>query len=139
MFSICGLFDIMKKKTREGRAMAKILVCDDAAFMRMTLIKILKGAGHEVIGEAGNGLEAIQKYKELNPDIVLMDITMPELNRIGATQAIRAFDPNAGIIIVSAMGHQDKVFAAIQAGAKDFIVKPFESDRIIACIDKYFG
>lgn len=126
-------------ENEEGKIMARILVCDDAAFMRMTLIKILHGAGHEVVGEAGNGLEAIKKYQELHPDIVLMDITMPELDGIGATQAIRAIDPNAGIIIVSAMGHQDKVFSAIQAGAKDFIVKPFEPDRIVACIKKHFG
>ena len=119
--------------------MAKILVCDDAAFMRMTLIKILQGAGHEIVGEAGNGLEVVQKYKELKPDIVLMDITMPELDGIEATVQIKEYDPNAGIIMVSAMGQQDKVFAAIKAGATDFVVKPFQPERILACIKKNFG
>lgn len=119
--------------------MANILVCDDAAFMRMSLIQLLEGAGHKIAGEAANGLEAIEKYKKLHPDIVLMDITMPELDGIEATKQIREYDPNAGIIMVSAMGQQDKVFSAIKAGATDFVVKPFQPDRILACIKKNFG
>lgn len=119
--------------------MAKILVCDDAAFMRMSLIKVLESEGHEIVGEAANGLEVIEKYKTLHPDIVLMDITMPELDGIEATKQIREYDPNAGIIMVSAMGQQDKVFSAIKAGATDFVVKPFQPDRILACIKKNFG
>lgn len=119
--------------------MARILVCDDAAFMRMTLIKLLQSAGHEVVGEAENGLEVVEKYKLLHPDIVLMDITMPELDGIEATVQIKEYDPKAGIIMVSAMGQQDKVFAAIKAGATDFVVKPFNPDRILACIKKNFG
>ena len=119
--------------------MAKILVCDDAAFMRMTLIKLLQGAGHEVVGEAENGVEVVEKYRILHPDIVLMDITMPELDGISATVQIREIDPNAGIIMVSAMGQQEKVFEAIKAGATDFVVKPFKPDRILACIKKNFG
>lgn len=119
--------------------MAKILLCDDAAFMRISLTKILKSAGHEIVGEAADGLEVIEKYKQLHPDIVLMDITMPKLDGIEATKQIREYDPNAGIIMVSAMGQQDKVFSAIKAGATDFIVKPFQSEHIVACIKKNFG
>lgn len=117
--------------------MASILVCDDAAFMRMTLIKILQEAGHDVIGEAANGIEALEKYKVLKPDVVLMDITMPERNGLEATKDITEYDPTATVIIVSALGQQDKVFAAIANGAKDFVVKPFEPDKIIQCISKY--
>lgn len=119
--------------------MANILVCDDAAFMRMSLIQLLEGAGHNIVGEAANGIEVVEKYKKLHPDIVLMDITMPELDGIEATKQIREYDPNAGIIMVSAMGQQDKVFSAIKAGATDFVVKPFQPDRILACIKKNFG
>lgn len=117
--------------------MANILVCDDAAFMRQALILILKGAGHTVVAEASNGKECVVQYENTHPDIVLMDITMPDMNGIEATQLIKALDPNAKIIMVSAMGQQDKVFSAIAAGAKDFIVKPFEKERILACIEKY--
>lgn len=117
--------------------MASILVCDDAAFMRMTLIKILKEAGHEVIGEAANGIEAFERYKVLKPDVVLMDITMPDRNGLEATKDITEYDPEATVIMVSALGQQDKVFTAIANGAKDFVVKPFEPDKIIQCISKY--
>ncbi len=117
--------------------MASILVCDDAAFMRMTLIKILKEAGHEVIGEAANGIEAFERYKVLKPDVVLMDITMPDRNGLEATKDITEYDPEAAVIMVSALGQQDKVFTAIANGAKDFVVKPFEPDKIIQCISKY--
>ena len=119
--------------------MANIMVCDDAAFMRMSLVKILHGAGHQVVAEAENGFEAIEKYKMYKPDIVLMDITMPELDGIEATKQIIGEHPDAGIIMVSAMGHQDKVFAAIQAGAKDFIVKPFQADRVLEAVKKVVG
>ena len=117
--------------------MANVLVCDDAAVMRMTLIKILKEAGHVTVGEAANGIEAFEKYKELKPDIVLMDITMPDRDGLEATHDITTYDPNATIIMVSAMGQQEKVFAAIANGAKDFIVKPFDPDKIVQCIAKY--
>lgn len=117
--------------------MASILVCDDATFMRMTLIKILKEAGHDVIGEAANGIEALEKYKVLKPDVVLMDITMPDRNGLEATKDITEYDPEATVIMVSALGQQDKVFTAIANGAKDFVVKPFEPDKIIQCISKY--
>ncbi|PHJ14104.1 chemotaxis protein CheY [Fervidobacterium sp. SC_NGM5_G05] len=116
--------------------MAKVLVVDDAAFMRMMLKDILTKAGHEVVGEAANGVEAVEKYKELKPDVVTMDITMPEMNGIDATKEIKKFDPNATVIVCSAMGQQAMVIEAIQAGAKDFIVKPFQAARVIEAIQK---
>lgn len=117
--------------------MANILVCDDAEFMRRTLAKILEGDGHKVIGEAGDGSLCISAYKRLHPDIVLMDITMPDMDGITATKEIIAADPGARIIMVSSMGTYDKVLEAIQSGAKDFIVKPFEAGKILECINKY--
>lgn len=117
--------------------MARIILCDDAAFMRMSLKKIVESAGHQVVGEASNGIEALLRYKEVKPDIVLMDITMPERDGLNATKDITEFDPDAKIIMVSALGQQDKVFAAIANGASDFIVKPFEANKIIECISKY--
>lgn len=117
--------------------MAKILICDDAAFMRMTLVKIVEGAGHTVVDQAGNGRDCILKFKEWHPDIILMDITMPDMDGIEATKEIVALDPTVKIIMVSAMGQQEKVFAAISAGAKDFVVKPFEPHKIVECIGKY--
>ena len=117
--------------------MATIMICDDAAFMRLTLKKIVEGAGHKVVAEAQNGIEAVENYDIFRPEIVLMDITMPEMDGIAAVKEIKKSDESAKIIMVSAMGQQDKVFAAIAAGAKDFVVKPFESQRIIECIKKY--
>ena len=116
-----------------------ILVVDDAAFMRMMLKDILTKGGYEVVGEAENGLKAVDKYKELTPDLVLMDITMPELDGIGAVRQIKSIDPNAKIIMCSAMGQQAMVLESIQAGAKDFIVKPFQADRIIEAVSKAVG
>lgn len=119
--------------------MAKIMVVDDAAFMRMMLKDILTKGGFEVVGEAENGLKAVEKFKELSPDLVLMDITMPELDGIGAVKQIKALDPAAKIIMCSAMGQQAMVLESIQAGAKDFIVKPFQADRIIEAVTKIVG
>ena len=119
--------------------MAKIMVVDDAAFMRMMLKDILTKGGYEVVGEAENGLKAVDKYKELTQDLVLMDITMPELDGIGAVRQIKSIDPNAKIIMCSAMGQQAMVLESIQAGAKDFIVKPFQADRIIEAVSKAVG
>lgn len=117
--------------------MASILICDDAAFMRQTLIQILRKTDYTVVAEAENGLDCIEKYEVYKPDVVLMDITMPDMDGIEATQKIIAMDKNAKIIIVSAMGQQAMVFSAITSGAKDFIVKPFDPERIIECINKY--
>lgn len=116
--------------------MAKILVVDDAAFMRMMLKNILVQAGHEVVGEADNGLVAVEKYKELKPDLVTMDITMPEMDGIAALKQIRLFDLSAKVIMCSAMGQQAFVVDSITAGAKDFLVKPFQQDRVIEAIQK---
>ncbi|OAS16054.1 two-component system response regulator [Paenibacillus oryzisoli] len=114
--------------------MAKILIVDDAAFMRMMLKDILTKGGHEVVGEAENGKVAIQKYQELKPDIVTMDITMPEMEGVEAVREIKKKDANAKIVMCSAMGQQGMVVQAIQAGAKDFIVKPFQGDRVLDAI-----
>ncbi|MCL7746478.1 response regulator [Halalkalibacter alkaliphilus] len=118
---------------------AKVLIVDDAAFMRMMIKDILKKNGFEVVGEANDGLQAIEKFKELSPDLVTMDITMPEMDGITALKEIRAIDASAKIIMCSAMGQQAMVIDAIQAGAKDFIVKPFQADRVIEAINKTLG
>lgn len=116
--------------------MAKILIVDDAAFMRMTIKKMVEAHGHEAVGEAENGVEAIKKYQELRPDIVLLDITMPEMNGVDAMKALKGLDAGVKVIICSAMGQQAMVAQTIQAGAKDFIVKPFVEERLMASIDK---
>lgn len=114
----------------------RILVVDDAAFMRMMIKDILVKNGFDVVGEASDGAQAVEKYKELNPDLVTMDITMPEVDGIAALKQIREIDPNAKVIMCSAMGQQAMVIDAIQAGAKDFIVKPFQADRVLEAIKK---
>lgn len=120
--------------------MAKnILICDDAAFMRMMIKDILSKNGYEVIGEAENGARAVEKYNELKPDLVLMDITMPEMDGIQALKKIKGSDPGAAIIMCSAMGQQAMVIESIQAGAKDFIVKPFQADRVLEAVKKVVG
>ncbi|MDL2273066.1 response regulator [Oscillospiraceae bacterium OttesenSCG-928-G22] len=117
----------------------KILVVDDAAFMRMMIKEVLTKNGFDVVGEAENGVKAVEKYKELTPDLVIMDITMPELSGIDALKQIKEIDPNAKVIMCSAMGQQVMVIEAIQAGAKDFIVKPFQPDRIYEAVSKVLG
>jgi len=114
----------------------KILIVDDAAFMRMMIKNILTKNGFEVVGEASNGAEAVELYKKLKPDLVTMDITMPEMDGIEALKKIKEIDPNAKVIMVSAMGQQQLVIEAIQAGAKDFIVKPFQPDRLLEAVNK---
>ena len=116
-----------------------ILICDDAAFMRMMIKDILTKNGYNVAGEAENGAKGIEKYKELKPDLVLMDITMPEMDGIEALKAIKSADSNAKVIMCSAMGQQAMVIESIQAGAKDFIVKPFQADRVIEAVKKVVG
>ena len=120
--------------------MAKnILICDDAAFMRMMIKDILTKNGYNIAGEAENGAKAVEKYAELKPDLVLMDITMPEMDGIQALKKIRESDPNAVIIMCSAMGQQAMVIESIQSGAKDFIVKPFQADRVLEAVRKVVG
>jgi two-component system chemotaxis response regulator CheY len=118
---------------------SKVLIVDDAAFMRMMIKEILTKNGYSVVGEASDGAQAVEKYKELGPDLVTMDITMPEMDGITALKEIKKFDPNARVIMCSAMGQQAMVIDAIQAGAKDFIVKPFQADRVIEAIKKTLG
>lgn len=117
----------------------KILIVDDAAFMRMMIKDILEKNGYEVVGEAQDGAEAVEKFQELRPDLVTMDITMPEMDGITALKKIREIDPDAKVIMCSAMGQQAMVIDAIQAGAKDFIVKPFQADRVLEAVRKTIG
>ena len=114
----------------------KVLVVDDAAFMRMMIKDILRKGGYEVIGEAEDGSKAVEKFKELRPDLVTMDITMPDMDGITAVKEIRKIDPAAMIIMCSAMGQQAMVIDAIQAGAKDFVVKPFQPERVLEAVRK---
>lgn len=119
--------------------MATVLVVDDAAFMRAMLKQMLTDMGHEVVGEAENGRIAIEKYSEMNPELVTMDITMPELDGIEAVKGIKEINPKAKVIMCSAMGQQQMVVNAIQAGASDFIVKPFQKDRVSDAVQKAFA
>ncbi|MBR6329237.1 MAG: response regulator [Lachnospiraceae bacterium] len=120
--------------------MAKnILICDDAAFMRMMIKDILTKNGYNVVGEAENGAKAVEKYNELKPDLVLMDITMPEMDGIQALKKIKEGDSGAMVIMCSAMGQQAMVIEAIQGGAKDFIVKPFQAERVLEAVKKVVG
>ncbi len=116
-----------------------ILIVDDAAFMRMMIKDVLSKNGFEICGEAENGARAIEKFKELNPDLVIMDITMPEVDGIQAVKEIKKMNGAAKVIMCSAMGQQAMVIEAIQAGAKDFIVKPFQAERIIEAVKKVLG
>ena len=117
----------------------RILIVDDAAFMRMMIKDILTKNNFEVVGEAADGAQAVEKYMDLKPDLVTMDITMPEMDGITALKAIKEKDPSALVIMCSAMGQQGMVIDAIQAGAKDFIVKPFQADRVVEAIEKALG
>lgn len=117
----------------------RVLIVDDAAFMRMMVKDILSKNGYEIVGEAANGLQAIEKYQELRPDITTMDITMPEMDGITAVKEIKKIDPAAKVIMCSAMGQQAMVIEAIQSGARDFIVKPFQPDRVLEAIRKAVG
>ncbi len=116
--------------------MKRVLIVDDAAFMRVTIKNMLTKNGFEVVGEAENGLVGVNKYNELKPDIVTMDITMPELNGLDALKAIMQMDAGAKIVMLSAMGQQEMVKEAIISGAKGFVVKPFKEDTVIAALNK---
>ncbi len=116
-----------------------VLICDDALFMRTMLGNILKQAGFEVVGEAENGVEAVDRYRELRPDLVTMDIVMPDKGGIDAVRDIVQEDPDAKILMCSAMGQQGLVVEAIQAGAKDFVVKPFQPSRVLEAVQRVLG
>ena len=115
---------------------ATIMIVDDAAFMRMMLKDILTKNGFSIVGEAENGAVAVDKYMDLQPNLTIMDITMPEMDGLQAVKEIRKRDPKARVIMCSAMGQQSMVIEAIQAGARDFIVKPFQADRVVEAITK---
>jgi two-component system chemotaxis response regulator CheY len=116
--------------------MARILVVDDAVFMRKLISDALIAGGHEVVGEAGDGVEAVTRWQELRPDLTTLDITMPERDGLEALVAILAIDPNARVIMCSALGQQSKVLAAIRLGAKDFLVKPLQPQAIVEAVAK---
>ena len=119
--------------------MARVLIVDDAAFLRKMLSDALTGGGHDVVGEAGNGVEAVERFQELRPDLTTLDITMPEKDGIQALKEILSFDPAARVVMCSALGQESKVLEAIKAGAKDFVVKPFQPDRVLDAIGKALG
>ena len=119
--------------------MARVLVVDDAAFMRKMVKDALTKGGHEVVGEAGNGVEAIERYRELKPDLMTLDITMPEKDGLTALKDIMELDPNAKVVMCSALGQESKVLESIKLGAKDFVVKPFQADRVIDAVGKALG
>ena len=117
----------------------RILITDDAMFMRVTLKNILTKGGYEVVAEAAHGEQAVQQYAAHRPDLVLMDITMPGMDGIAATRAIKDSDPDAKVVMCTAMGQKSMVLAALQAGAKDFIVKPFLPERVLESVQKLIG
>lgn len=119
--------------------MGKILLCDDSMFMRMLEAKMLRSNGHEIVGEASNGWEAISLYQLCQPELVLMDITMPKLDGISAVKTIMAKDPQAHIVMVSAIGQQSYMVEALDAGACDFVVKPFEREIFLEIIERSLG
>jgi two-component system chemotaxis response regulator CheY len=115
---------------------AKILIADDLSFMRMIQKEILTERGYTIVGEATDGREAVEKFKALRPDLVLLDITMPNMNGLEAMRQIFALEPKARVIMCSALGQQNLIVEAIKAGVKDFIVKPFKPERILSAIEK---
>jgi two-component system chemotaxis response regulator CheY len=116
--------------------MARVLVVDDAVFMRKVVSDALLKGGHEIIGEAANGQEAVERFQELKPEVMTLDITMPEKDGLAALKEIIAMDPQARVVMCSALGQESKVLEAIKAGAKDFVVKPFQPDRVLSAIEK---
>ena len=119
--------------------MARVLVVDDAAFMRKMVTDALVGGGHEVVGEAGNGVEALTQFQALKPDLTTLDITMPEKDGLAALKDILSFDPTAKVVMCSALGQESKVLEAIKGGAKDFVVKPFQAERVLEAVSKALG
>jgi two-component system, chemotaxis family, chemotaxis protein CheY len=118
---------------------ARVLVVDDAAFMRKMVGDALAKGGHEVVGEAGNGIEAVASYQSLKPEVTTLDITMPEKDGLAALKEIIALDPSARVVMCSALGQESKVLESIRLGAKDFVVKPFQPDRVIEAVGKALG
>jgi two-component system chemotaxis response regulator CheY len=129
-------FVLLSFKDERNGIMPKVLIVDDAAFMRVSIRNILVKNGFEVAGEAENGTVAVQKYAEVRPDVVTMDITMPEMNGLDALRAIRKEDPNAKVVMVSALGQEAMVRDAVMSGAKGFVVKPYKEEVIIETLRK---
>ena len=123
----------------DSRMAKRVLITDDALFMRVTLKNILTKGGYEIVGEAANGQESVDMYQQHKPDLVTMDITMPEMDGITAVREIKKLDPNANVIMCTAMGQKSMVMEAVAAGAKDFLVKPFQPDKVIEAIQKIIG
>jgi two-component system chemotaxis response regulator CheY len=126
----------LKKIPEAENLMKKVLIVDDALFMRYLIRNLLERHEYEIVGEAENGYEAIEKYKELKPDIVTMDITIPGINGVNAIKIIKSFDENAKIIVISALGYASVISSAILAGACDFIVKPFQTENFLKVINR---
>jgi len=116
--------------------MARVLVVDDAAFMRKLLGDALASGGHEVVGQAANGQEAVARFQELRPELTTLDITMPEKDGLAALAEIMAIDPKARVVMCSALGQETKVLESIKLGAKDFVVKPFQAPRVLEAVEK---
>ena len=121
---------------RSTELMARVLVVDDAAFMRKVVSDALASGGHEVIGEAGNGTEAIARFQELHPELTTLDITMPEKDGLSRPRGDHAIDPGARVLMCSALGQETKVIESIKLGAKDFVVKPFQPERLLEAVGK---
>lgn len=116
--------------------MARVLVVDDAAFMRKVVSDALAAGGHEVVGEGANGVEAVARFQELRPDLTMLDITMPEKTGLEALAEIIAIDPSAKVLMCSALGQESKVIEALKLGAKNFLVKPFKPEQLWEAVDK---
>jgi two-component system chemotaxis response regulator CheY len=119
--------------------MAKILIVDDSLISRISLKKILTAEGHEIIGESVNGVDACLKYVDLQPDLVTMDITMPEMDGLEALRRIMYFDPNAQVVMISALGQESKILEALNDGAMEYITKPYETEQVISIINDLFS
>ena len=119
--------------------MARVLVVDDAAFMRKMVSDALTKGGHVVVGEAGNGTEAIARFQELKPEVTTLDITMPEKDGLATLREIIEIDPSARVVMCSALGQESKVLESIKLGAKDFVVKPFQAERVLGAVAKALG
>jgi two-component system, chemotaxis family, chemotaxis protein CheY len=119
--------------------MARVLVVDDAAFMRKVLTDALRGGGHEIVGEAADGNEALARYQELRPELTTLDITMPEKDGLETLKELIELDPSARVVICSALGQEAKVIEALRLGARDFVVKPFDSERLLGAVAKALG
>jgi two-component system chemotaxis response regulator CheY len=133
---LTGRFQVAPARPTNEDDMARILVVDDAAFMRRMVSDVLTSGGHEVVGEAADGNEAVERYQELRPDVMTLDITMPEKDGLTALRELIAIDPGATVVMCSALGQESKVLEAVKAGAKDFIAKPFEPQRVLTAIEK---